>query len=147
MVVECCSSVQLHSRYTRLKSIPTFCDAVLILKNTVQMCNLQFTQKDLDCTKDSAIMLQTNAVLPESAKLPRERRAAGLREGVSNVELNLGWDQVLVAQKLQFPHPTSLRQLQGDVLGVAAQPAEYLIPTMLCCFQKQNNVKLHRINV
>lgn len=71
--------------------------------------------------------MEKSAVSPKSVKLPREPCAAGFREGVSNVELHLGWDQVLVGQKLQFPHPTSLHQLESDVLRVGAQPAEYLI--------------------
>lgn len=47
------------------------------------------------------------------------------------MELHLGWDQVLVGQQLQLPHPTSLHQLEGDVLRVGALSAEYLIQTML----------------
>lgn len=43
------------------------------------------------------------------------------------MELNLGRDQVLVSQQLQLPYPTSFHQLDGDVLRVGAQPAEYLI--------------------
>ena len=69
-----------------------------------------------------------SAVPPESAKLAWR---AGFREGVSNVELHLSWDQVLVGEKLQLPHPTSLHQLESDVLRVRAQPAEYLIHIML----------------
>lgn len=40
------------------------------------------------------------------------------------MELHLGWDKVLVSQQLQLPHPTSLHQLEGDVLRVGALSAE-----------------------
>lgn len=46
------------------------------------------------------------------------------------MKLHLSWDQVLVGQQLQLPHPASLPELEGDVLRVGAQPAEYLIHTM-----------------
>lgn len=58
--------------------------------------------------------------LPKSAKLSREPWGAGFRESVSNMKLHLGWDQVLVGQQLQLPHPTSLHQLEGDVLRIGA---------------------------
>lgn len=47
------------------------------------------------------------------------------------MELHLVRDQVLVGQELQLPHPTSLHQLEGDVLRVGAQPAEYFVQTMM----------------
>lgn len=49
---------------------------------------------------ESKLNMEKSAVSPKSVKLPREPCAAGFREGVSNVELHLGWDQVLVGQKL-----------------------------------------------
>lgn len=66
-----------------------------------------------------------SAVSPKSAKLPSEHRRASFRKRVTNVELHLGWNQVLVGQELQLLHPTSLHQLEGDVLRVGAQPVEY----------------------
>lgn len=46
------------------------------------------------------------------------------------MKLYLSWDQILVGQQLQLPHPDSLPELEGDVLRVGAQPAEDLIHTM-----------------
>lgn len=51
------------------------------------------------------------------------------------MKFHLGWDQVLVGQQLQLPHPTSLHQLEGDVLRVGAQPAEHFIHTMSTFFK------------
>lgn len=46
------------------------------------------------------------------------------------MKLYLSWDQVLVGQQLQLPHPDSLPELEGDVLREGAQPADDLIHTM-----------------
>lgn len=71
----------------------------------------------------SKLSLAQSRVPPESTELPLEPWGAGFREGVSNVELHLSWDKVLVSQELQLPHPTSLHQLEGDMLRVRAEPA------------------------
>jgi len=53
------------------------------------------------------------------------------------MEFNLGWDQVLVSQELQFPYPTSLHQLESDVLRIRAEPAEHLIHKNSSCLREK----------
>lgn len=61
------------------------------------------------------------------------------------MKLHLGWDQVLVGQQLQLPHPAPLHQLEGDVLRVQAHPAQDVIDTV---FKQQKGYrKLHNVSL
>lgn len=44
------------------------------------------------------LSLAKSAVSPKSAKLPGEPWRARFRKSVTNIELNLGWDHVLMSQ-------------------------------------------------
>lgn len=63
------------------------------------------------------------ALSPEPPQLQLWRTA--VRQDVSNMKLDLGRDQKLVGQQLQFPDPAPLLQLDGDVLRKGAQPAKH----------------------
>lgn len=82
------------------------------------MQNYSYNLQNSVCVK---ISMAECTVPPESAELPRKPCAACFGKGITNVEFHLGWNQVLMGQQLQLPHPTSLHQLERDMLRVGAQ--------------------------